>query len=212
MTHIFKAIGGGFVFFAATILDEKTLIPIGSALIIAGLLWKFSRIVFSWQKKVEELEDSVAKLKTSRNFESDAKEMIQAGHTFQPPEDHRLSVLVVEDDPADRAIIRHRLADKVDVMEASGLEEAHRIMERTHVDVAFVDLNLGKTQGGDSIAEFVRVHPAAICIALSGTDDPELVSSALSAGADIFVHKESIADKDYLLRQLWMAVMRNKSK
>lgn len=85
------------------------------------------------------------------------------------------TILVVEDDRATRTFLADNLvADGYDVIEAEGLSEARRLLERAFPDLAIVDLGLEDGNGLDLLSE-VRAADR-----IAGRVDPDLPLLVLS--------------------------------
>jgi len=105
-----------------------------------------------------------------------------------------LQVLLVEDDPADAAMVHAILApvipDAVQIVHVDNRGEA----ERTALlgfDVVLLDLNLPDSVGADTEAHFRSAVPGAkVCVC---TGDGDLASSALGAGRPV-LHKHQLVD------------------
>jgi CheY-like chemotaxis protein len=126
--------------------------------------------------------------------------------------DGDLRVLLVEDEPANRALVRAIVAraDPADLgvvwlHEVGTIADAHTFLAANTVDVVLVDVRLPDGNGLDLVAE-LRDH--------SGTDRPQVIvvsasvlpaqqSSALVKGADGFLGKPfNAADLIDLLKRL----------
>src|SRR5687767_6085023 len=99
-----------------------------------------------------------------------------------------MKVLVIEDDPAQAALVRALLAKQ---------SRAHDGAVARHVsaetwDVILLDLNLPDSQGLDTLRRMRRQAPDAPIVVLSGEDDTEVALQALHEGA-----------QDYLLKGQW---------
>lgn len=66
---------------------------------------------------------------------------------------------------------------------------AASLVRRCRPDLALVDLTMPPPGGTRAIAAIRRTEPAVRVVALSGTDDPDLITGALRAGAAAFLPK-----------------------
>lgn len=101
-------------------------------------------------------------------------------------------VLVVDDDPATRLIVRRALTreKRADVEEAASGEEAIERLESQRYDCVLSDYRMGGTSGIEVLAFAKGNNPATRRVLMSGFADPALVERA-RAEADIheFVEK-----------------------
>src|SRR6187401_2171797 len=106
-------------------------------------------------------------------------------------------ILVVEDDVDSREMLRELFAMLGrETLLAADAEEALRIAGESKLDVAFIDLGLGDTDGCE-LARRLRAsaegQPLRL-IALTGYSDPATRSAAAEAGFDAFLVKPIVAD------------------
>lgn len=89
-------------------------------------------------------------------------------------------VLLVDDDPATRLIVRRALArdGKAQVDEAASGEEAIERLERDAFDCIVSDYRMGATTGIDVLAFAKGKQPQARRVLMSGFADPSLVERA----------------------------------
>jgi len=122
-----------------------------------------------------------------------------------------LSVLLVEDNPADARLIEEILGEAADV--SFDLEYAGRLSKGIEhlasgdVDVILLDLSLPDSKGLDT---FTRVHmeaPQVPIVVLSGVDDEALAIQAVREGAQDYLVK-GMAHMDILARSIRYAVER----
>ena len=84
-----------------------------------------------------------------------------------------------------RQVIVQRFADRFEVAEASGLEQALQFLQQRAVDVflLLLDLNLGDTRGLTGLQLLRQLHPWLPIVVVSGTHDPRVREEALAQGA-----------------------------
>lgn len=105
-----------------------------------------------------------------------------------------MDVLVVDD----HTLFREGLKFLLRELDASlGIDEAgdcaaalERVAARRH-DLVLLDLNLPGLRGMDALAALRAAVPEVPTVVLSGEDDPQLVRSAIKAGAMGFIPKSS---------------------
>jgi DNA-binding response OmpR family regulator len=87
------------------------------------------------------------------------------------------TVLVLDDEPSLRLLCRVNLElDGYRVLEAGSLEQARAALDVEPVDLALLDVHVGKERGPDLVAELRALEPPAAVIVLSGTSEvtPEM--------------------------------------
>jgi DNA-binding response OmpR family regulator len=98
-------------------------------------------------------------------------------------------ILVVEDDPRIRAVLRLTLEDEqYDIAECASAEEALEVFAAGHVDLALVDLMLPGMNGFDLCRAIRRKADVPIVI-VTARDDTHDVVAGLEAGADDYIRK-----------------------
>jgi len=108
-------------------------------------------------------------------------------------------ILLVEDEPANRALVRAIIArtDRPELRgivlhEAASIAEARSVLARHPVDIVLVDVRLPDGNGLDLATE-LRAHPDAAgpakIVIVSASVLPAERTSALATGADAFLAK-----------------------
>jgi CheY-like chemotaxis protein len=106
-------------------------------------------------------------------------------------------LLIVDDDPAWRALYRMSFESQFDVFEASDAPKALALLEQVNPDVILLDLRMPKMDGLD----FIRR------LNLKGISVPIVVcSGALRDGERLALPGVQTAPKTPDLRDLWMAL------
>jgi len=225
---------------SATALDEHSLVPIGIAggivLFTGGLVWKISgwkTEMDSWKTEsntklheittqIGNMSEMIQRMMRERKYDSDSLRS-EISETKLPPNPPVRSsvytplVLLIDDDHTDREIMRRNLMTfGFRTVEASSLIEASEILKSHRIDCCLLDLNLSgngmATYGTDTIIAFVRDYPNALCVALTGDEDPSVKNQALAAGADAFAFKAQTADPGYLPKIVRTAMDRHAMK
>jgi two-component system NtrC family response regulator len=121
-------------------------------------------------------------------------------------------ILVVEDDPIQRQLIRENLeARGFSVIEAASRKEAQEAVVRNPVDVAVVDYRLGKEETGvDAIKDMLAANPLVTPIMVTAYGNIERAVEAVRAGAYDYIVKPLDFEKFLLI--LERAVERQKLK
>ncbi len=127
----------------------------------------------------------------------------------------RLSVLVVEDNPADADIVREMLRDADLVAAGAVAPEIHHVetlrdalaAAKRPFDVTLLDLGLPDASGFEGLHALIAAAPELPAVVLTGARDPALGARALVAGAQDFLVKGEVGG-ELLLRSLRFAVVR----
>ena len=122
-----------------------------------------------------------------------------------------LKVAVVEDDDFMRAILAKSLdQDGIEVaFTASSATEAITLAAKQTINVALLDLHLGKGPNGIDLAQQLRKqNPGVGIVFLTSFDDPRLLiaGSTLPAGA-IYLIKKQVSDIQLLTNALFQAAI-----
>ncbi|WP_415426516.1 response regulator [Acetobacter okinawensis] len=118
------------------------------------------------------------------------------------------SVLVVDDEPAIRRLLRTALGSQTwRVMEARTGEMALRMVADAVPDVVVLDLGLPDIDGVEVLRRLRQVHPTLPVVILSVRDDERGKVAALEAGADDYVTKPfSMAELEARMRSVTTCV------
>jgi signal transduction histidine kinase/FixJ family two-component response regulator len=140
---------------------------------------------------------------------------------MSPPERHPnkrpLTILVVEDTPADVDVLRDVLArDKqasYALRHAERLSAAKQFLEAGDIDIVLLDMILPDSQGLPSLVTLRGIAPQVPIIVLTATDDEELALQALQKGAQDYILKGHLQIYRHLLgRTLRYAVERKRAE
>jgi two-component system, NarL family, nitrate/nitrite response regulator NarL len=103
----------------------------------------------------------------------------------------RARVLVADSLPLFRAGVRNLLRRESDleVLEATGSDDAAALLAGGHAEIALIDLDLPPTGGIDLVRQ-VRSHTRAAMIVWSLEPSRDAVLESIAAGAHGFLHKE----------------------
>lgn len=120
-----------------------------------------------------------------------------------PPDGPLPTVLVVDDEPLNRDLIRRVLFPEYEVREAADAQEAMVQLEEASVDILILDqLMPGRT--GTELARDVRTRwPCTVALLLTGYEDTPEIDAARRDGA-IF----EVVGKPWLATQLRAALAR----
>ena len=103
-----------------------------------------------------------------------------------------IRVLLCDDAPGFRALIRYTLEDDPDLVivgEAADGEAGLRAVGELCPDVVLLDLSMPGLQGLDAIAAMLERSPASRVVALSGFTAEEMADRARACGAHAYVEK-----------------------
>ena len=126
--------------------------------------------------------------------------------------EHRLRVLLVEDDLGDAnlllMVLKGTTSPLFAVIHEQTLSDAiDRIGTSAAFDVALLDLNLPDASGIQSLAGLQAAAPTMPIIIMTGLDDPEFAEEALNSGAQDYLVKGE-ASKSTVVRAIRYAISR----
>jgi PAS domain S-box-containing protein len=123
-----------------------------------------------------------------------------------------LRILVVEDNPADADLIREMLPHtgpaSFQVESAARLAETLTRLQSGGIDLVLLDLGLPDSQGLPTLRRLHAAAPNVPVIILTGTDDHELDTAAVQAGAQDYLVKGQI-NENLLVRSIRYALERH---
>jgi two-component system response regulator AtoC len=100
-----------------------------------------------------------------------------------------VSILCIDDDLDFLTSIKFSLKNAYTVYTASSISEAIQILENTPIDLALLDVGLGKENGIEGIKKLKNVRPQLDVVMLSGMRDPKAVVESIRAGAFEYLTK-----------------------
>ena len=95
----------------------------------------------------------------------------------------RVSILIVDDEPAIRSLLEHTLGPRYDCISVGSAEEALRLMDAQVFHCALIDIGLPGMSGLTLCTMIVSRYPLTPVITISGHTDDRSVADALQAGA-----------------------------
>jgi two-component system, NtrC family, response regulator AtoC len=104
-------------------------------------------------------------------------------------------ILIVDDEPFIRENVRRVLSDTgYQVFEAANGAEAQALVAKEEIDLALLDLNLGREHGIDVLKEMKQLDPDLLVIMITGYGTVETAVDALKLGAFHYMKKPFKAD------------------
>ncbi|MGH1375969.1 MAG: response regulator [Alphaproteobacteria bacterium] len=109
-------------------------------------------------------------------------------------------VLLVEDDPVTRWLVRNALKGSCDFATASTANKAFSLYSIHQPDVVFLDINLPDKNGYEVLEWIMRNDPGANVVMFSGQSHMDNIMEALEIGARGFIGKPFIKEQflDYI--------------
>jgi two-component system, cell cycle response regulator len=125
----------------------------------------------------------------------------------------KITLLLIEDDPADAELISVFLAGvrhaTIDITSVNRLSAAIKHLDDRDVDVILTDLGLPDSNGIGTLDKIHEKKPETPIIVLSGLDDEALALEAVKSGAQDYLIKGKI-DDDRLMRSILYSIERNR--
>lgn len=110
-----------------------------------------------------------------------------------------LSLLVVEDNPGDYALLNEYLRmsrlPPGKTFHASTMAKAAELIDNNEFDIALLDLSLPDSSGIDSVITLDRLLPHTPIVVFSGLSDVEVAMEAISLGAQDYLVKGEFDEK-----------------
>lgn len=108
-----------------------------------------------------------------------------------------ISILIVEDNPADSLLIKEYLAEgrrfSAEIMEAETLESALGLLVHYDFDVVLLDLSLPDSSGLDTVRRLITKFPELVVIVLTGLQDEEVALQSVRYGAQDYLEKQQLS-------------------
>jgi CheY-like chemotaxis protein len=124
-----------------------------------------------------------------------------------------MSVLVVEDNPADARLYRAWLGEsttpKFRVSHVTRLADASRRADAIAYDAVLLDLSLPDSTGLDTVTRFRDHNPDAAIVVVTGSDDERIATDAVHHGAHEYLPKDTL-DARLLAEAITRAIARQR--
>jgi DNA-binding NarL/FixJ family response regulator len=130
------------------------------------------------------------------------------GNVTTPQGKTSLCILIVEDNPTDRQLIRYLLEPRlpdVGFHEAPDLQTACHFLEQGGVNLVILDLGLPDSVGGETFTKLSGLFPNVPFIVLTNTRDRELAMDMVRAGAADYLLKD-YTDEDEIFQRIMLAL------
>lgn len=112
-----------------------------------------------------------------------------------------MKVLIVDDNPKVREVVRDYLPASVDeVYECDNGGEAFALYQKYLPDWVLMDWEMPEMNGITAIREIIREFPTANICMVTAFDDAEIRAEALAAGALRFVLKDNLFELEEMFR------------
>ena len=98
-------------------------------------------------------------------------------------------VLIVDDEPDMRRLIRYALGPEIEALEADGGRAALAILRREKPRLMLLDLAMPKMGGLDVLAAALKIDPGLAVMMLTGDCDIDQARRALELGARAYITK-----------------------
>ena len=126
-----------------------------------------------------------------------------------------LSVLLVEDNEADRRLVREMIRQThttlIELTECGRLADAKAVLDAHITDCILLDLSLPDASGLQAVVEIVSAAPDVALVVLSGHDDETAALAALQRGAQDYLIKDS-SDGPLIVRAVRYAIERKRAE
>jgi len=122
----------------------------------------------------------------------------------QPIKLKKLKILVLDDDPVYRTLLRSILSIKTDAFVVESPSLAFKVLLNEAIDILICDFHLPEMNGLEVITKVKAEYPSTEIIMISSTDDINTVIQALRSGAVDFFRKPFASD------DIWLAIERTR--
>ena len=106
-----------------------------------------------------------------------------------------VKVLLVEDDPVTRWMVRNALKYECNLATVSEAHKAFDMYASFQPDIVFLDINLPDTNGYDVLQWIMHNDPGASVVMFSSNDNLDNIASAMDQGARGFIAKPFLKDQ-----------------
>jgi DNA-binding NarL/FixJ family response regulator len=125
----------------------------------------------------------------------------------------KLSILIVEDTPADILLIKDMLAENRklswELTEAATLRGAIALLSRAEFDAVLLDLYLPDSEGIDTVRRVISQFPESAVVVLASLKNEQTAFQAIRYGAQDFLEKQDLSPV-MLLKSVLYAIERKR--
>ena len=142
------------------------------------------------------------------------RQYLSAPRFDRPAAEHRLSLLLVEDDRADAMLVEELIADAtadIGFTWAQSISDAEARLADVRPDCVLLDLNLPDANGIDALSRLGRVDATIPIIVLTGLNDEHFGVSAVASGAQDYLVKGRV-DPEMLRRAVVYSIERKRAE
>ncbi len=107
----------------------------------------------------------------------------------------KVKVLLVEDDPVTRWMVRSALKHECDLTTAAEAHKAFEIYASYEPDIVFLDINLPDASGYDVLQWIIHNDPGAAVVMFSSNDNLDNIASSMDQGARGFIAKPFLKEQ-----------------
>jgi two-component system response regulator DegU len=112
-----------------------------------------------------------------------------------------MTILIVEDNPTVRRLIRRATSDIADsIFECEDGADALAAYNAHHPDIVLMDVRMPRMDGLSATRQLLRHHPDARIIIVTDYNDDELRGAAREAGACAYALKHNLTELDTVLK------------
>ena len=112
-----------------------------------------------------------------------------------------MRILIVEDNPTVRKLIRRAIAEVADVIvEREDGADALPAYDEHHPDLVLMDLKMPRMDGLTATRQVLKSYPLARIVIVTDYDDDEVRGAALEAGACAYALKNNLMDLEAVVR------------
>ncbi len=126
----------------------------------------------------------------------------------------KLSILIVEDTPADILLIKEMMSDikmklSCELTEVATLKAAIGVLAHADFDAVLLDLYLPDSQGIDTVRRVISQFPESAVVVLASLNNEQMAVQAIRYGAQDFLEKQDLSPM-MLLKSVYYAIERKR--
>ncbi len=129
------------------------------------------------------------------------------------PDDKKLRILLVEDNPGDARLVEEALKESgeqnYELAHVDRFQKAVDTLKELPFQLILLDLTLPDSQGVETFSRMRALYPKIPIVVLTGYDDESMAFDALQGGIEIYLIKDKV-DSNLLMQALDYAIKKNK--